>query len=88
MLEKVQLTLSLTSDAVAVLEKNASERKRGEFISNLLITYGASEGAISQVDIEAMKLQQLGVTSQLKTMEGRLLQVERQLSALIAKGAG
>lgn len=85
MSDKVQLTLSLSSEAVEVLNKHASERKRGEFISNLLATYGAQEGSISQVDIESMKLQQLGVASQLKTLDGRTTQIERQLAALIAK---
>ncbi|MFN8487120.1 MAG: hypothetical protein U0350_05965 [Caldilineaceae bacterium] len=80
---KSQLTLSLTNDAIAVLEKNTTERKRGEFISNLLVTYGAQEGAISQIDIESIKLQLLGLASQIKQLDGRLLKVERNI---VSKG--
>ena len=31
--------LTLTPDAIAVLDKHTSPRKRGEFVSNLLLQY-------------------------------------------------
>lgn len=85
--ERTQMTLSLTNEAIDILEKHATERKRGEFISNLLVAYGADAGAISQVDVESMKLQLLGMASTTKTLDGRLTRVEKQLAALIAKNA-
>ena len=83
MSERSQMTLSLTKEAIGILEKHTTPRKRGEFISNLLVTYGAEAGAISQVDIESMKLQMLGVTSTQKTFDGRLLKLEQQLASLM-----
>lgn len=84
-MERTKVNLSLTADALAVLEKHTSERKRGEFVSNLLIAYGADAGAITQVDVESMKLQLLGMASTTKTLDGRLTKVERQLAVLIAE---
>lgn len=84
MSERAKVNLSLTVDAMAVLEKHTTERKRGEFVSNLLVAYGAEAGAISQVDVESMKLQLLGLASTNKTLDGRLTKVERQLAAIIA----
>lgn len=86
MAEKVQLTLSLTSDAVAVLDKHASERKRGEFLSNLLLQYSASDKGIAQLDVDGMRLQILGLATEHKTTEARLGRMEKQLAALISKG--
>lgn len=85
MSERAKVNLSLTADALAVLEKHTTERKRGEFVSNLLVAYGAEAGAITQVDIESMKLQLLGLASTAKTLDGRLTKVERQLAAIIAE---
>lgn len=85
MTERAKVNLSLTADALAVLEKHTTERKRGEFVSNLLVAYGAESGAITQVDIESMKLQLLGLASTNKTLDGRLTKVERQLAAVIAE---
>jgi len=76
------MTLSLTNEAIAVLEKHTTARKRGEFISNMLIAYGDTAGAISQADIESMKLQMLGLASTQKNFEGRLLRVEQRLAQL------
>jgi len=82
--ERTKVSLSITPDAIEILEKHTTERKRGEFVSNLLVSYGAEGGAINQVDVESMKLQMLGLSSTTKTLDGRLMKVERQLSALIA----
>lgn len=79
-MERSSMTLSLTYEAIEVLEKHTSPRKRGEFISNLLVAYGDEAGAIKQVDIESIKLQLLGIVSTQKTFEGRLLKIERQLA--------
>lgn len=85
MIERSQMTVSLSNEAIAVLSKHATDRKRGEFISRLILNFDAMEGAVSQIDIEAMKLQQLGIASQIKSMDSRTTMIEKQLAALIAK---
>ena len=47
----------------------------------ILVAYGAEGGAINQVDVESMKLQMLGLSSTVKTLDGRLMKVERHLTA-------
>jgi hypothetical protein len=78
------MTVSLTNEAIDILEKHTTPRKRGEFISNLIVAYGSEAGAITQVDVESIKLQMLGMASTSKTLDGRLTKVERQLAAMIA----
>jgi cell division protein FtsB len=75
--------LTLTPAAMAVLERQASPRKRGEFVSKLLIEYGAVEGGVDAVDIEGMKLQIMGLAGANKTLEGRVMKLERQLATLL-----
>jgi hypothetical protein len=82
--ERSQMTVSLTNEAIDILEKHTTPRKRGEFISNLIVAYGSEAGAITQVDVETIKLQMLGMASTSKTLDGRLTKVERQLAAMIA----
>ena len=84
MANEVKVSLTLTADAATVLERQASPRKRGEFVSSLLIQYGAADAGIDAVDIEGLKLQMLGLSSSNKTLEGRVLKLERQLAAVIA----
>ena len=80
----VKCTLSLTGDAFNVLAKQASPRKRGEFVSKLLLQYGAVDSGIDQADIEAMKLMVMGLAGANKTLEARVMKLERQLAAVIA----
>lgn len=87
MSERSQMTVSLTNEAIDVLEKHTTARKRGEFISNLLIAYGAEAGAITQVDIESMRLQLLGLASANKTLDGRVTKLERTVASMIARGS-
>lgn len=76
--------LTLSPAAMAVLERHASPRKRGEFVSKLLIEYGVADQGVDAVDIEGMKLQIMGLASANKTLEGRLMKLERQVAAIIA----
>ena len=85
MSEHSQMTVSLTNEAIDVLEKHTTARKRGEFISNLLIAYGAEAGAITQVDVESMRLQLLGMASTTKTLDGRVTKLERTVASMIAE---
>lgn len=80
----VKSTLSLSGDAFAVLASQASPRKRGELVSRLLIEYGAGASGFDAVDIEGMKLQIMGLASANKTLEGRVLRLERQLALAMA----
>ena len=51
-----------------MLEQQASPRKRGEFVSKLLIEYGTVDGGVDAVDIEGMKLQIMGLAGANKTL--------------------
>lgn len=85
MSERSQMTVSLTNEAIDVLERHTTARKRGEFISNLLVAYGAEAGAITQVDVESMRLQLLGMASTTKTLDGRVTKLERTVASIIAE---
>jgi len=76
--------LTLSPAAMQVLEKQASPRKRGEFVSGLLVQYGAVDSGIDAVDIEGMKLQIMGLAGANKSLESRVLKLEQQLAAVIA----
>jgi hypothetical protein len=76
--------LTLSSAAMRVLEKQASPRKRGEFVSKLLIQYGTVDSGVDAVDIEGMKLQIMGLAGANKMLEGRVLKLERQVAAMMA----
>ena len=84
MQNETKVSLTLTGSAVAVLEKQASPRKRGEFVSGLLVQYSAADAGIDMVDIEGLKLQMLGLSSANKSLEARVMKLERQLAAIIA----
>jgi len=76
----VKSTLTLSAAAFRVLESQASPRKRGELVSKLLIEYGAGVSGIDAVDIEGIKLQIMGLASANKTLEGRVIRLERQVA--------
>lgn len=82
--KEVKSSLMLSADALAVLDKHASPRRRGEFVSSLLVQYGLADGGIDAVDIEGIKLQLMGLASANKTVEARVLKIEKQLAAVLA----
>lgn len=84
MSERKKIQLSISNRAAEVLNKNASERKRGEFISQLLETYEMS--GVSATDIETVNLQVIGLASQIKGHDAKILKMERQIAALMARG--
>ena len=53
---------------------------------SIFVPMGRAQRAIGDeaMDHEALRLQVLGLSGQVKMLEGRLLQVERQLAAVIA----
>ena len=42
-LDRRKVTLTLSGEAVAILESVATERKRGEFVSNLLVEWAENQ---------------------------------------------
>ncbi len=83
MTTEAKVSLTLTADALAILVRQASPRKRGEFVSKLLIQYSAVDSGIDTVDIESMKLMILGLAGANKSLEARVIRLERQVAALI-----
>ncbi len=82
MSERVKIQLSISKRASEVLKSRASERKRGDFVSAILEAYESPD--MSPVDVEALRLQLLGLSATIKCVEGRLEKVE---AALVAKTA-
>lgn len=83
--DKQRVTLTITSEAVEVLERHTSERKRGEFVSQMLETYGRGADTVpSGLDVESLRLQVLGLLAQGKNADARLMKVEQTLAAMIA----
>jgi len=72
--KKVQLTL--TDDALAVIDANATERKRGEFVSNILVDYARITGGISSLGNDEDGL--------LERIDSRLARIEKQMGLLLA----
>jgi hypothetical protein len=84
MANESKTSLTLSSEARAVLERQASPRKRGEFVSKLLIEYGAGASGIDAIDIESTKLMIMGLAGANKSLEGRVIRLEKQVAAMIA----
>ena len=70
-----RIALVMQDEALDVIEQNAVERKRGEFVSNVLIQY-ANSGSIP------FEKDELRVA--LEAIDKRLQQVERKLDKLIS----
>ena len=70
-----------------LLRLAGSSRKQGEFLSNLIRAAWEGSRAMggNELDREALRLQLMGLTGQVKMLEGRLLTVERELAAMIAE---
>lgn len=75
MTQKVQLTLS--EDALQVIETNATERKRGEFVSSVLVDYARITGGVSSLGDDDDGI--------LERIDNRLARIEKQLGLLLSK---
>ena len=84
-----RLNLSVADDIPEKLAALAGgERKRGQFLTNLIRSlYDAQATTQEGMDIEALRLQVLGLAGQVKALEARLAQVEKTLAVLIADNA-
>lgn len=49
--DKRRIALVLTDEALAVLNKHATQRKRGEFVSRLLVEWEAGQGEVDRSGI-------------------------------------
>ena len=83
--EDVKVYLTLTQEAMLVLTKQTTPRKRGEFVSKLLTQYGEVSNGTEQIDVEGLKLQMMGLASVNKSLEARVMNLEKQLGVLIAR---
>ena len=50
-MESRKVVLTLSGEAIAILEANATERKRGEFVSNLLIEWAENRAGTGEPGI-------------------------------------
>lgn len=75
MAQKVQLTLS--DEALKVIGAHATERKRGEFVSTILLDYARITGDISSLDNDADGI--------LERIDRRLGRIEKQLGLLLSE---
>ena len=84
-----RLNLSVADDIPEKLAALAGgERKRGQFLTNLIRSlYDAQATTQEGMDIEALRLQVLGLAGQVKALEARLARIEQTLAALIAESA-
>jgi hypothetical protein len=69
-------------------ELAGGERKRGEYHTQLIRAIYARQQEVSAgSDFEQLRLGFAGMVGKQKELEGRVLRVEGQLSALMAKGS-
>ena len=71
-----RVTLVIEDDAVAVIEANATERKRGEFVSNVLMDYARLTGGVSALGDDDDGI--------LERIDSRLARIEKQMGLLLA----
>ena len=60
-MERERMTLSLTSEAIDIVTASATERKRGEWISNAIVSYARStelsdKGALERLEAKIDKV--------------------------------
>ena len=61
------------------------ERKRGQWLSTLVRAMHEAEQTAQASDVEQLKFALAGMIGQQKQLEGRMLQMERQVAALISQ---
>lgn len=67
-------------------ELAGGERKRGQWLSDLVKAMHETHQQTHVSDIEQVKMALAGMMGQHKQIEGRVIQLERQVSALMASG--
>lgn len=74
---KEKVMLAFTDEALSIINANASERKRGEWVSKVITDYNRIMSGIGQSGDEDCGL--------LERIDNRLARIEKQLAVLIAK---
>ena len=67
-------------------ELAGGERKRGQWLSELVRAMHETQDQAQASDIEQIKMALAGMIGQSKQLEGRVLHLERQVAAMMAKG--
>jgi hypothetical protein len=70
--------LVLSDEALAVIAANATERKRGEFVSNVLVDYARVMDSLSEADDEED-------TGLLRRLHSQMARLEKQMALLLNK---
>lgn len=88
-MDRARLNLQLAPDVADMLTELAGgERKRSEYLNDLLRTTYAAKGVnvdIRTMDVEALRLTVLGLAGRVQTVEGELVRTQSHLAALIAQ---
>lgn len=74
---KEKVMLAFTDEALNIINANASERKRGEWVSKVITDYNRIMLGVGQIGDEDCGL--------LERIDNRLARIEKQLAVLIAK---
>lgn len=84
MSERVSLTIE---DGIGKMltQLAGSERKRGQWLSGMVRAMYEAEQQAQASDVEQLKFALSGVIGQQKQLEGRMLQMERQVAALMCQ---
>ncbi|MBX3015188.1 MAG: hypothetical protein KF832_26960 [Caldilineaceae bacterium] len=72
-----KITLALTDSALNYVNANASERKRGEFVSMVLEEYAQMMSSVSELSCDEAGL--------LERIDLRLTRIEKQLGLLLVE---
>lgn len=72
-----RVALVITDEAAAVIDANATERKRGEFVSTVLIDYARLTGGVSSLGDDDDGI--------LERIDSRLARIERQMGLLLGE---
>lgn len=70
-----KVTLALTDEALQIINANATERKRGEFVSSILVDYSRIMAGTGTLGDEDKGL--------LERIDSRLARIEKQLAAML-----
>ena len=84
MTERINLNVTDgTGDMMTQLA--GGERKRGQWLSSLVRAMYEADQQAQASDVEQLKFALAGMIGQQKQLEGRMLQMERQVAALISR---
>lgn len=68
-------------------ELAGGERKRGQYVTNLVKAIHEQRQTVDASDLEQIRMGFAGLVGTVKVIDGRLLQVERTIAAMMAQGA-